>query len=96
MSAPIYPWRWLSEGVGTTFVLRYPWIDALREAARGAEAVCLLVPEAAGPLADWSDWLAERIDGEGSVSCLCASGDFLEVSRALALAYQFEEGVEGG
>ena len=56
-----YPWPWLADGVGATFLLRYPWMDTARRAARAKERVCLLLPEAAGSLADWSEWLTELI-----------------------------------
>jgi hypothetical protein len=86
-----YPWRWLAEGVGATFLLRYPWVDAARRAARTGERVCVLLPEAAGPLADWGEWLTELIDREHTVPCLCATGDFRDVAEILASSYQVTE-----
>jgi hypothetical protein len=82
-----YPWRWLADGVGTAFVLRYPWIDAVRRAAGHAEAACVLVPEVAGPLADWGQWLAERIDEEVPTPRLLIADDFPGAARELCDAY---------
>jgi hypothetical protein len=92
----VYPWRWLSDSVGTSFVLRYPWIDATREAVGREQAVCVLLPEVAGRLGDWGEWMAERIDGGGSTRCLSTAGEFREVSGVLADSYQVGERFEGG
>jgi hypothetical protein len=86
-----YPWRWLADGVGATFLLRYPWVDAARRAARAGERVCVLLPEAAGPLADWGDWLTELIGRDHAAPCLAAPGDFREVTQTLAASYQVGE-----
>jgi hypothetical protein len=86
-----YPWRWLADGVGETFLLRYPWVDAVRRAVRRGELVCLLLPEAAGPLADWQEWLTELVGKDDAVSCLAAAGDFREVTETLAASYQLSE-----
>lgn len=38
----------------------YPWVDAARQAAARAEMVCILFPEAAGPLDGWADGWRRR------------------------------------
>jgi len=86
-----YPWRWLTESAGATFVLRYPWMDFVRRAARAKERVCLLIPEAAGPLADWGEWLTDQIGRDHAAPCLTATGDFRDVTQTLAASYQVDE-----
>ena len=91
MSTVEYPWRWLTESIGTTFTLRHPWVEFLRCATGRAEAVCLLLPEVAGALADWVGWLVEQIDRSSGVPCLTATGNFSNVTQVLADAYQLGE-----
>lgn len=86
-----YPWRWLADAAGTTFVLRYPWVNAVRRAVGSGERVCVLLPEVAGPLPDWGAWLSEFIDRDSPVACLTATGDFREVLQVLMMAYQVDE-----
>jgi hypothetical protein len=86
-----YPWRWLADGVGATFFLRYPWMDAIQRAARTGERVCLLLPEAAGPLTDWREWLTELIGRDNAAPCLVATGDFRDITQTLAASYQVAE-----
>src|SRR5204863_9825788 len=67
MSPLGYPWRWLADAVGDAFVLRYPWVEAVRRAVATHEQACVILPEAAGPLADWGEWLSELIGRENAV-----------------------------
>lgn len=91
----VYPWKWLGDSVGSAFVLRFPWIDAFMGAVRGAQAVCVLVPEAAGPLASWGRWLDDRIGDAGMRALLADSGDFRDVTIVLSDAYAPEHRPEG-
>lgn len=91
MTSIEYPWRWLTDGVGATFGLRYPWVDEVARAVRRLEQVCVLIPEAAGSLSSWAGWLGELIGRDPSATHHCASGDFVEITRQLAEAYQVED-----
>src|SRR4051794_22231076 len=92
-----YPWRWLADGLGTTFLVRYPWVDDVRRAVAARERVCVLIPEAAGPLPLWGAWLAELAAREQPESPLSTAGNLAEVTRDLATAYRVEEeGFTGG
>jgi hypothetical protein len=62
-------------------------MDAVRRAAHAAERICLLLPEAAGPLADWGEWLSELIGREHVVPIVAATGGFREVTQTLAASY---------
>jgi hypothetical protein len=86
-----YPWRWLEDEVGGTFVFRYPWMDAARRAVRTGERICLLLPEAIGPLTDWAEWLINFIGQDHGAICLTASGNFREVTQILMASYQVGE-----
>jgi hypothetical protein len=86
-----YPWKWLSDNVGSAFVLRFPWIEMILRAAREAQSVCLLLPEVAGPLPPWERWLVNRIDDAGVRAFLHQSGDFRELARELSESYTPEQ-----
>src|SRR5262249_5410168 len=88
MTAVEYPWRWLTDCVGTSFVLRYPWVEAARLAAsRSPSPVCILRPGAAGDLGGWGAWLAALLAREDAPPSLSVGGDFAEVRRALGDAF---------
>ena len=91
-----YPWRWLTEGVGTSFVVRYPWVEAVRRAAVQSESVCVLLPETIGAVPSWCAWLTEQIDRNASSACLTGAGDFPSVTRAIAESYQIGNGFTSG
>jgi hypothetical protein len=91
MRAVDYPWRWLADSLGMTFTLRYPWVNAVRQAAGAQERVCLLLPEAAGSLADWGAWVSELLGQHSPILPLTAPGNFPELTRVLTAAYQVEE-----
>jgi hypothetical protein len=96
MTEIVYPLRWLAESVGTSFILRHPWVDEVREAAARSEALCILLPEVAGPLAEWGSWLLDSADEEAQARFLTSDGTFCEASHVLAESYQVGEGFSGG
>src|SRR5947208_709671 len=96
MNAVAYPWRWLADAIGTSFALRYPWVDAIKNAASSAEAVCLLLPTAVGPVFSWATWLADLLERNDSPRCLVTGGDFESVKRTLVESYQVEEELTAG
>lgn len=92
-----YPWNWLTGALGESFVVRCPWADELRRAARQAESACVLVPLAAGSLDGWADWLAAEINRDGpAVACLAVRGAFGDATRGLADLYGIGEPFRGG
>src|SRR5262245_61258486 len=68
MTPPAYPWAWLADAVTPAFTVRYPWVDAVRRAGESAEAVCVLIPDAAGPLESWGVWLEGVLDSPRPVA----------------------------
>lgn len=86
MSSADYPWRWLSQCVGTTFLTRFPWMDAIAQAGLGAEAVCVLLPEAAGGLHSWGDRLGELLGH----TCSPTPGGAAQVAQTLADLHQID------
>lgn len=82
MTPTAYPWAWLAEAVAPAFAVRYPWVERVRRAGASAEAVCLLVPAAAGPLAGWAGWVVEELADDRPVDA--PAGDPPAVAAALA------------
>ncbi len=91
MSELVYPWRWLAEGVGEAFSLRYPWADEVRAAAGRSGASCLLLPEVAGPLSDWANLAVDWTARDGHAPCLASGGSFEEATRTLCESYGIGE-----
>ncbi|MBA4190591.1 MAG: hypothetical protein C0467_21605 [Planctomycetaceae bacterium] len=96
MTAIEYPWRWLTDAIGSSFGVRYPWAEAVRQAAGRAELACVLFPTAAGALEGWADWLASQISPESPTGCQVALGGFRDVTQTLADCYQVGEPFQCG
>ena len=64
MNGLVYPWPWLRDSDRGPLDIRIPWLERIRTAACQRQPVVLLVPEAAGDLEFWGQWLWSALDAE--------------------------------
>lgn len=89
MSDLAYPWPWAVECLQGFFTLRIPWLEEFLAAIRARHPTCLLLPEACGPLSDWSLWVGEYLwqEARTDVEQLPPGED----SRAILDHFQLDE-----